>query len=350
MDKKTLQQILDLAVYAPSGDNCQPWRFEMKDGILRVFDIPERDTSLYNFRRIAAYVNHGALLENISIVAPSFGFETSIDFLPEKNNESLMANVKFERIPVQHHPLKEVILSRHTNRKSFENRSIANEVLEEMQKVIGSDSAAQLLFVTDDVSKKEIGRAVSKNEIILFKNQKLHSYFFNHINWLPKLNDEIGMPISTLEIPKPALPMFKLLRFWNLAKFLSFFRIPSVIAIQNTPIYSSGGAQGAIVYKDFSPLNIIRTGMLFERLWLLSTKLGLKFQPLMGIVFLEQQIRAHDLSDLHGNEPEIIEQAYSEMCKKFRVSSGVITAAFRIGYGPNPSGKTKRLPAEIKYL
>jgi len=322
----------------------------MKDGLLSVFDVPSRDTSLYNFRRIAAYVNHGALLENISIVAPSYGYKTSVDFLPQKNDESLIAQVKFEKIPIQEHPLKEVILSRHTNRKVFENRIISNDVLEKMQKVLRNDENVQLLFITDESSKKVVGRAVSKNEIILFKNSKLHSYFFNHINWTPKKNDEIGMPVETLEIPKPALPLFKLLRSWNFSRFLSFFGIPSVIALQNVPIYSSGGADGAIICQDFSPLNILRTGMIFERLWLQATKLGLKFQPLMGIIFLEQQIRARDLSDLHGDEPEIIENSYAALCSAFHVSGGIITAAFRVGYGPEPSGKTKRLPAEIKFL
>lgn len=61
-----IKKILEAAVQAPSGDNSQPWRFEIRDrdGEIRIFNIPERDKSLYNYGQMASCVAHGALIEN----------------------------------------------------------------------------------------------------------------------------------------------------------------------------------------------------------------------------------------------------------------------------------------------
>lgn len=49
--KEVIKEILESAIYAPSGENNQPWKFRLKDNGIDVFNVPERDTSLYNFRQ-----------------------------------------------------------------------------------------------------------------------------------------------------------------------------------------------------------------------------------------------------------------------------------------------------------
>lgn len=52
-----IKKILDAAVQAPSGENCQPWRFEIRDSEIRIFNISERDQSLFHV--IHAYCASG---------------------------------------------------------------------------------------------------------------------------------------------------------------------------------------------------------------------------------------------------------------------------------------------------
>jgi nitroreductase len=347
MDNETLKKILDLAVLAPSGDNVQPWRFDMRDGKLLTFNIPERDDSLYNFQSLAGYLNHGTLLENISIVSPSFGYTASFDFFPQKTDPNLVASVCFEKTETKEHPLFTAITSRHTNRKPYDSKPLSREELAELTAVV-KEGNAKVFFTADEKQKKRIGNAASKNEIALFGNSKLHSFFFNHIHWVPEKGDETGFPVETLEIPKEAFPVFRALRSWKVSRALSALKISYLIAAQNAKLYASAGAHGAIVFEDFSPRASVLSGMIFERLWLQAAKMGLKFQPLMGVAFLMESVRAGNtaLSEIHG---KIIKNAYSEMESSFGVSNGVITAAFRIGRGTEPSGKTKRLPPEIKF-
>jgi len=81
-----IKKILEAAVHAPSGENCQPWRFEIRDGEIRIFNLPERDQSLYNYGQMASYVAHGALIENILIASSAFGYRARTNLFPQEND------------------------------------------------------------------------------------------------------------------------------------------------------------------------------------------------------------------------------------------------------------------------
>src|SRR4051812_5499587 len=86
MPPDTLKEILALSVFAPSGDNAQPWRFEASGSTLSVFNMPEKDATPYNFHERGSYVAHGALTENIVISARHRGVETAVEYFPGQSN------------------------------------------------------------------------------------------------------------------------------------------------------------------------------------------------------------------------------------------------------------------------
>ena len=63
-----VHQVLDVARWAPSGDNTQPWRFEIvSDTEALVHAHDTRATCVYDLDGRASEVAHGALLENIAL-------------------------------------------------------------------------------------------------------------------------------------------------------------------------------------------------------------------------------------------------------------------------------------------
>ena len=78
-----IERILDLARWAPSGDNTQPWRFEVVDD--RHFVIYGRDTRewcVYDLNGRASQLAIGALLETIALAASGEGFSARFDRRP----------------------------------------------------------------------------------------------------------------------------------------------------------------------------------------------------------------------------------------------------------------------------
>jgi len=79
---RAMEQILDLARWAPSGDNTQPWRFEIRsDCEVLVHGYDTRDHVVYDLDGWASQISHGTLLESLSLAATRFGLRarTSIE-------------------------------------------------------------------------------------------------------------------------------------------------------------------------------------------------------------------------------------------------------------------------------
>ena len=81
--RETLLKILDLARWAPSGDNTQPWRFEIvADDHIAIHGNDTREWCLYDFNGHASHMAHGALLETLRIAATGEGLATSWQLRP----------------------------------------------------------------------------------------------------------------------------------------------------------------------------------------------------------------------------------------------------------------------------
>lgn len=80
LEKELLLRILDLARWAPSGDNTQPWRFEiLSNSHVVVHGSDTRQTVVYDRQGFASQTATGILLETMAIAASGFGFQIQID-------------------------------------------------------------------------------------------------------------------------------------------------------------------------------------------------------------------------------------------------------------------------------
>src|SRR3989338_7157800 len=96
IDQSMLREIIRLGVYAPSGDNSQPWRFYIRGNSIDIFNLPEKDNPYYNFRQNGSLVAHGGLIENIIIASSSMGVGPDINLFPDKDKKDLVATLVFE--------------------------------------------------------------------------------------------------------------------------------------------------------------------------------------------------------------------------------------------------------------
>ena len=86
----------DLARWAPSGDNTQPWRFEIKDElavVVRGFDT--RDHCVYDLDGHPSQMALGALLENMRIAATAHGCAPEVKRRLDVPEEKPTSEVRF---------------------------------------------------------------------------------------------------------------------------------------------------------------------------------------------------------------------------------------------------------------
>lgn len=93
-----IRRILDLARWAPSGDNTQPWRFEIQgDEHVLIHGFDTRDHVVYDLDGHASQLAIGALLETLTIAATAEGRRVHIQKRLDTPDTHLLIDVRFEQ-------------------------------------------------------------------------------------------------------------------------------------------------------------------------------------------------------------------------------------------------------------
>lgn len=339
---KNIKKILEAAAYAPSGENNQPWKFKLKDNMIDVFNVPERDTSLYNFLQQGLFVAHGALLENIIIASSVLGYKADINAFPDKENSNHVASIILNKAEVRDEPLYPFIKKRATNRKPYYPDPLTNEEKSSILELNGL-GFGKVALLEDQKAVRELADVLCINERLVFENYHLHKFFFEHMRWTEKeaLEKRDGMYIKTMELPSPVILLFKLLfKRWRFVKFMG---ISKFIAKQTKKMYLAAPAIGIIIIDSDSSEDFLKGGRLMQRVWLEATRMGVSLHPSAGTIFFIQRVLKGATEDFTQENVELIKSVHQKLTSAFQLHDETIAFLFRIGKSDPPSAYSPRL-------
>lgn len=348
--KEDIEKILSISVSAPSGENCQPWKFVVTGDRVDIFNIPEKDLSLYNFKQRGSLIAHGALIENIVISASQLGYSTQVILLG-KSSENHISTIVFSETSPSKERLFDSIKKRTSNRFPYKKTPLSGPEIETLRKSLPSDSRNLVFFVNDKNRIKKIAKALTVSDQILFENQEIHDFLFEHIIW----NEEeakakkSGFYIKELGLPPPIEKIFRFLRKWNRVKIFNKFGFSKMAAKGNVRLYASSGAMVAVAVESDDPASFINAGRLTQRIWLESTNMGLVAQPVTGVIFFMQRVGEGAGGEFSEDHKRMVKDAYKEISEIFGPTDKTLSMLLRIGYPTKDAPKSLRLPPDIKY-
>lgn len=351
--KQDIEKIILDGVRAPSGENCQPWKFEVSGSKVSIFNIPEADTSLYNSKQKGSYIAHGALIENMDISAQKHGYATHITLFPKNGDDIHVADIVFTKGEVNaHNPLYETIFSRCTNRKDFSGEKVSIQEKDALTKSVDTYTFNSFSIIDDERNMKTLGVALATNERVLFENKKLHTFFYSHIIWHKKDEEKSGgFYVDTLEFLPHQLKAVKIIKNWPLLKILNFIPgVSKIITKENSDKYTKSGAFGALYMKGTTYEDYVNLGRSVERLWLTATTLDIAMHPCNGTIYLMGNIKDNGTADFSGEHVSMIEESYNEIVRAFNAKDSHIGFIFRIGKAEKPTAVAKRIMPSIKYI
>jgi nitroreductase len=91
-----LRFLLRFAILAPSPKNSQPWAFSVRDNKVLVVADLGRSHPISDPDRRELYIGVGCALENLLVAAEHFGFQHSVSYFPYRWHAELAATVLFE--------------------------------------------------------------------------------------------------------------------------------------------------------------------------------------------------------------------------------------------------------------
>lgn len=345
-----LLQILDLARWAPSGDNTQPWRFEIVDEQhLVVHGFDTRDHCVYDLDGRPSQISLGALLETMSIAASGHGLEIRAFRRTSLPDTAPTFDVQFVTTPsLAPDPLIPSITRRCVQRRAMSLRPLTLSDKQALEASVGPDFRVQWL---EGLPER------LRTAWLMFKNAKLrltlpeaYKVHRDIIQWNAQFSADrvpdqaLGADPITLRIMRFVMGDWRRVELFNtylagtLAPRIQMDLIPSLACAAHIVIKAN---RILTTVDDF-----VAAGRVVQRFWLTLTRLDLFQQPELTPLIFGSYVR--------NQVPFTTVVGLQQMARNLEVESRVLLGADveravwmgRVGAGPAPSARSIRRPLE----
>lgn len=351
MTPNTIEEILDLARWAPSGDNTQPWRFEiLSEDHFVVHGSDTRDWCVYDLQGQASQLALGALIENIAIAASGQGLRAEFSRRQETPETNPTIDVSLIADPtIVRDPLVACIKERVTQRRPLSTNPLSAEQKSALEASVSK--AYSVTWVEGAVNRWRMARLLFRSAKIRLTIPEAFEVHKRIIEW--------DAQYSTDRIPDQAVGLdpvgLKLMRWamksWTRVDFLNRFMAGTWLPRLQLDLTPGYLCSAHFLLSSNRPLDTIDAyldgGRAMQRLWLTSTQLGLQFQPEMTpLIFFRYAHNQVTFTERNAaiSAAAALANILTEAFTADRLTHGVFMG--RIGHGRLPISRSIRLSAE----
>jgi nitroreductase len=289
--------LLDLARWAPSGDNTQPWRFELKDaGRLAIHGHDTRDSILYDFDGHASHMAHGALIETLRIAASDRGLSMRWSATSDPEQRLPIYQVDLEVDPrVKPDPLSECITSRAVQRRPMRMTPLADEQRAALISAAGDDFDVQLF--ESFRQRLTVAKLLWANAHIRLTCPEAFEVHRHIVEWHARFSKD-RIPEQAVGVdPLTARLMEWVMQRWERVEFFNRYLLGTVAPRIQLDVLPALFCAGHLLIRPKRPLSSledwVRLGAAMQRVWLTATRVGLHLQPQMTPVIFRWYARAN---------------------------------------------------------
>ena len=290
-----LLRILDRARWAPSGDNSQPWRFEIvADDHVVVHGHDTRDWCLYDIDGRPSQIAHGALLETLAIAAREQGLVATVTRQLDAPDAHPRFDVRFAPAAgAASEPLAGAIERRAVQRRPLSRRSLRETEAAALEASVGP--GYRVLWFG--------GAARARIASLLFHNAKLrltapeaYAVHRDVIAWNSRFS-ETKVPDAAIGMdPLTTRLMGWVMRRWSRVEFFNRYLAGTVaprLQLDFVPALACAAHFAIVAEREPSTIDdYVAAGRAMQRLWLTATTLDLWVQPEMTPLIFGAYVRA----------------------------------------------------------
>lgn len=344
----TIEKVLDQARWAPSGDNTQPWRFEIHDSNhATIHGRDTRDHCVYDLDGHASHIALGALLETVSIAASQHGLRARTIRRAETPENRPTFDFSLEAdAEVQSDPLAPFIPLRATQRRPMRTLALSARQKARLEAAVGPDYKVHWFEkLTERARMARLLVASAKIRLTTREAFEVHS---NIIQWNARFSDD-RIPDQATGLDPLARKMTRwAFADWRRVHLLNRFAggtwlprieldlIPALACACHFVIVRNSEAVSVDDYVD--------VGRAWQRFWLTATRLGLWSQPEMTPLIFARYVRAQiPFTDepRARNRAKRVAENLREILPDDDAARAVVLG--RLGRGPRPVSRSLRL-------
>lgn len=345
-----LHRILDLARWAPSGDNTQPWRFQpLGDEHVLVHGLDTRDHVVYDLDGHASQLAIGALLETLAIAATGEGRQARIRRRPGTPDDHLLIDVEFDPAAPAPDPLIASIEKRVVQRRPMSTRSLTLAQRQTLENAL--PEGYRVRWFEPFTERWRVARLLFDNAKVRLTIPEAFEVHRAVIEW--------GARFSADRIPDQAVgvdPLTARLMRWAMADWRriawlnrwALGDLPPRIQLDLLP-----GLACAAHFTLLAPTALravddyLEAGRAMQRFWLTAASLGLYVQPEMTpVIFSRYHRERRHFTQTAAAAAKV--EALNRRLTAMLAGESIDRLFFmgRIGDGPPPRARSVRRPLE----
>ena len=283
-----IEHILTLARWAPSGDNAQPWRFDIVDDERIVIHFTnESGTNPYEYRGgQPSLLSLGMLIETIRLAASAHG--RGLEYTLREAGEGLRVDVRLAAVDgLVVDPLEPFIAARSVDRRAMNTRPIAPHEKVALQQALGPEWT--LSWFESRGERWRIARLSARATDIRLRAPEFFPVHQRVIDWEQRHSPgglpagSIGLDPATLRIMRWATQKWQRVHLLNrlTGTFATAAQIDLLPGMRSAGYIALAPVDGG---SALDPDTTIRAGGAIQRLWLTATKFGLALQPATALL------------------------------------------------------------------
>lgn len=342
-----LEQILDLARWAPSGDNAQPWRFEVQGDLRFVIHGQDtRDHCLYDLDGRPTQLALGALIETAAIAASRHGLGLAARLRPGGDESRPVFDVELSPQPgLRADPLWRQIPERSVHRRPLSRQPLTAAQQQALQLAVGPDH--EVVFYPGRQRRAWAGLLWANGGLRL----RLPEAFDTHrsvIDWGKRFSQTcipdqaLGVDAGTIAIMRWAMASWQRVDFMN--RWLAGTQMPRLL-MDFLPAVACAAHIALIARQPVDDIDgYVASGRAVQRFWLMASQLGLQHQPAATPLVFARYLREQRVFTTQADELRVARQLAARLDTLLGGRTGNTVWLGRIGHGRASSARSVRLP------
>jgi nitroreductase len=349
--RRGLLAVLDLARWAPSGDNTQPWRFRIvADNHVAVHGFDTRTQCVYDLDGHPSQISIGAMLETMRIAASGQRMKVDVARRTDAPDEHPIFDVRFapDR-SLAPSPLLAAIEARAVQRRALSTRALTDAETFPLASCL--PAGYTVVWLAGALNRWRVAKILFASAKIRLTMPEAFETHRSVIEWNARFSADripaqaLGADPLTLRLMRWAMQDWARVRFMN--RFLAGTVAPR---LQLDLVPALACAAHLLILAENPPARIddyVAAGGAVQRFWLTATTLGLLHQPeITPLIFARYARERRTFSATPGMSEAA--QRVRESLEPLLGADALARAVWmgRIGAGRAPSARSLRLPLE----
>jgi molybdopterin/thiamine biosynthesis adenylyltransferase/nitroreductase len=292
---RPVEAILDLARWAPSGDNTQPWRFQVvSDDHVVVHGFDTRDHCVYDLDGRASQLAIGGMLETMRVAATAHALRATVDRRAHAPEASPVFEVRFVPDPsVRPSPLIPGIRTRAVQRRAMSTRPLAAEDTTELETSVGEGFS--VVWVGGWQNRWRAAQLMWHNAGLRLTLPEAYEVHRSIIEWDARFSEDKVPDQAIGTDPVGTWLMRWVMKSWPRVQFFNNWLGGTLLPRVQLDLIPSLACASHFAIVASAPLatidDYVCAGGAMQRLWLTAESLGLRVQPEMTPLIFARYVR-----------------------------------------------------------